>query len=99
MSDFNRYSALKVNGKVGIIPYVEIKKRENDKYIVYNKKTMRFDNLSYKYYNNPNYGWLIMQANPEYGSIENFIPNGVLLRIPLPLDEILNDYTNVLISQ
>ena len=33
-----------------------------------------------------------MQANPEYGSIEGFIPDGVKLRIPYPLEETLNQY-------
>jgi hypothetical protein len=33
-----------------------------------------------------------MQANPEYGSIENFISDGVVLRIPYPLEETINTY-------
>jgi hypothetical protein len=33
-----------------------------------------------------------MQANPEYGSIENLIPDGVVLRVPFPLDETLSLY-------
>ena len=55
---------------------------------------MRLDKLSYEYYNSPDFGWLIMLANPEYGSIENFIPDGVVLRIPYPLDDTLNIYLN-----
>jgi hypothetical protein len=39
-----------------------------------------------------------MQANPEYGSIENLIPNEVVLRIPFPLEETINDYINDCIS-
>jgi hypothetical protein len=39
-----------------------------------------------------------MQANPEYGSIENFIPNGVLLRIPYPLEQTLNTYLDDIIK-
>ena len=33
-----------------------------------------------------------MQANPEHGSIENFIPDGVTLRVPYPLEETINTY-------
>ena len=55
---------------------------------------MRLDSISYKYYNNPDYAWLILQANPELGSIENFIPNGSVLRIPFPLDVTLDMYLN-----
>ena len=35
---------------------------------------------------------LIMQANPEYGSLEYQIPNGARLRIPYPLDATLMQY-------
>ena len=94
MSSFDRYSPFKHNGIIELVPFVEIRKKETDKYIKYDKKTMRFDKLSYKYYNNPDYGWLIMQANPEFGSIENFIQDGVLLRIPFPLDDTLTIYLN-----
>jgi hypothetical protein len=92
METFNRYSQFIANGKVDIVPYINIIKKNTDKYVLYNKKTMRLDKLSYDYYKNPDYGWLIMQANPEYGSIENFIPDGVVLRIPFPLEETINLY-------
>mgnify|MGYP003306010287 CR=1 FL=1 len=55
---------------------------------------MRLDKISYDFYQTPDYAWLIMQANPEYGSIENFIPDGVILRIPFPLEETINLYLN-----
>ena len=94
MSIFDRYSMFKSNGKIEIVPFVSIVNKKTDKKIVFNKKTMRFDKLSYKYYGSPDYAWLIMLANPEYGSIENFIQDGVVLRIPYPLDETLNRYLN-----
>jgi hypothetical protein len=53
---------------------------------------MRLDKISYDNYDSPDYAWLIMLSNPEYGSIENFIPDGVVLRIPYPLNETLNTY-------
>ena len=52
------------------------------------------DNISYKYYKDANYDWLIMMANPEYGSMEFEIPDGSLLRIPYPLGVSLDDYNN-----
>lgn len=94
MSTFDRYKPLKVNGKLGIMPFVEIKKKNTDIYIIYNKKQTQFDKLSYQYYGSPDFGWLIMQSNPEYGSIENFIPDGVSIRIPYPLEDTLNAYIN-----
>ena len=50
------------------------------------------DILSNEHYGNPNYGWLIMQANPEYGSMEFEIPDKSVLRIPFPLDAALAAY-------
>lgn len=94
MSDFDRYSPFKVNGKVQIVPYVSIRKKTTDKYIKFNKSTSKLDLISYEYYNNPDYAWLIMLSNPEYGSIENFIPDNVTLRIPYPLEETINIYLN-----
>lgn len=92
MKSFDRYSPFKANGKVSMVPFVEIRKKKTDKYIRYIKNSTRLDKLSYEYYNNPDFGWLIMQSNPEHGSVENFIPDGVLLRIPYPLDETINIY-------
>ena len=98
MEIFDRYATFKGDGKVGIVPYIKIANKSTDKYIRFDKGSMRLDIISHKYYNSPDYAWLIMQANPEYGSIENFIPDGVVLRIPYPLDETLNRYLNDLIS-
>ena len=94
MTNFDRYSSFNANGKLKIVPFIKITKKGSDRYIIYNKKTMRLDKISNDYYNNPDFGWLIMQANPEYGSIENFLPDGILLRIPFPLEETLNTYLN-----
>lgn len=98
MDVFDRYATFKSNGNVSIVPYVSIAKKKTDKQLLFNKKTMRLDKVSYDYYGSPDFAWLIMQANPEYGSIENFIPDGVVLRIPHPLDETINRYLNDLIT-
>ena len=98
MAVFDRYSPFKSNGNVSIVPYINIPIKKTDKRVKYDKKTMRFDRLSYDYYGDPDYAWLIMQANPEYGSIENFIPDGVILRIPYPLNETINTYLNDIIT-
>jgi hypothetical protein len=98
MDNFDRYSPFKANGKVGMVPFIRIRKKGTDKYVKFNKRTMRLDKLSSDYYDNPDYGWLIMQANPEYGSIESFIPDGILLRIPYPLHETINIYLNDIIT-
>lgn len=98
MGTFNRYARFKANGKVGIVPFAKIVNKSTDRQIVFNKKTTRLDKVSYDNYGSPDFAWLIMQANPEYGSIENFIPDGVVLRIPYPLEETLNLYLNEITS-
>lgn len=94
METYNRYSLFKADGKVNIVPFGKITPKETDAFEVYEKGKTRLDLLSFKYYHDANYGWLIMQANPEYGSMEYEIPDGVTLRIPWPLNESISDYEN-----
>lgn len=90
---YDRYKKFKSNGIVqSAIPFIEIPKSESDLYIVFNKKTMRMDTLSYKYYGDANLGWLILQANPEVGGYEFSIEDGVGLRIPYPKDSAIGRY-------
>ena len=89
---YDRYSEFRSDGLVGKVPFVKISESRTDVYIVFDKNTMRFDNLSYKYYSDPDYAWLILQANPQYGGFEFSIPNGSTLRIPYPLDDALLRY-------
>ena len=93
MKTFDRYSLSREEGKVKIVPTVIIPKKSTDYFETYKAGFTRLDVLSYKYYKNPNYDWLIMAANPEYGSMEYAIPDNVELRIPYPLDTTLKDYT------
>lgn len=93
---YDRYQRFRTNGDCKIVPLIEIPKYDTDLYITYDKSTMRMDNLSYKYYGDSNYGWLIMLANPNLGSLEYLIPDGSLVRIPYPLDVAISRYeTNV----
>ena len=91
-SYYDRYNKFRENNIIKVVPFISMPIETNDIYITYNKNTMRMDTLSYKYYNDPNYGWLIMQSNPEYGSMEYSIPDGVTLRIPYPLSSAINRY-------
>ena len=59
---------------------------------IYEKGKTRLDLLSYQYYGDADFAWLIMQANPQYGSIEFLIPDKVQIRIPYPLGTTLVKY-------
>jgi hypothetical protein len=60
--------------------------------VFYEAGKTRLDLLSYQYYNDPNYAWLILQANPEYGSLEFLIDDNSKIRIPYPLETAIQGY-------
>lgn len=92
MATYDRYSLFRNDGEIKIVPFGKIPPKSSDYFETYKKNETRLDLISYKYYQDANYGWLIMQANPEYGSMENEIPDGSVLRIPYPLDLSLEGY-------
>lgn len=88
----DRYKRFRGNGNCSIVPFIELVRYDTDLIITYDKATMRLDNLSYKYYSDPNFAWLIMLANPHLGSLEYLFEDGVKMRIPYPLDTALSRY-------
>lgn len=94
MDYYDRYESFRSDGNIDIVPFIEIDNTSTDIVITFRKSTMRMDTLSYKYYGDSNYGWLILQANPQYGSLEFSIPDGVPLRIPYPLSTAKTRYEN-----
>lgn len=91
-NSFDRYEQFRKNGKIEMVPFGEVPESSSDFFEIYKKGQTRLDQVSYKYYKDANYAWLIMQANPAYGSIEYRIPDGVTLRIPYPLSSALQGY-------
>ena len=91
---YDRYSKFRLNGLIKIVPNLEIVKKSSDFYETYELGKSRLDLISNKYYGDPNYDWLIMMANPEYGSMEYELPDGCLIRIPYPLDKTIELYNN-----
>lgn len=89
---YDRYSKFRGNGQIARVPFIPIKKRSSDLYTNYKLGQTRLDLLSYQYYGDPNFDWLILQANPEYGYLEFKIPDGARLRIPYPLDAAISQY-------
>lgn len=90
--EFDRYSKLRNEEKIEMVPFVEIPVSDSDYYVQYKRGVTRLDIISGDYYGSPNYGWLILQANPEVGSMEFRIPDNTMLRIPFPLDSALSAY-------
>jgi len=88
---FDRYKSFRKNGEVKTLPFIRLKTKSSDKRVVTDNKT-RFDKLSQLYYGNPYHGWLILQANPEFGGLEFDIPENTIIIVPFPLDASLEDY-------
>jgi hypothetical protein len=91
---YDRYNKFRINGDTILQPFIKIPVKDSDYYETYEKGKTRLDILSYQYYKDPDYAWLIMQANPEYGSIEFLIPDKAQIRIPYPLNLTLTKYEN-----
>ena len=89
---WNRYSEFLINGEQTVVPYVELPQKPTDKAFIYKVGRSRLDKVSQDYYDSPYFGWLVLQANPQYGGLENTIPDGSILIIPFPLLPSLQDY-------
>ncbi len=89
---YDRYQSFRVDGQILKVPFTKIKHESSDLYITFDKSRMRLDTLSYKYYGDANYAWLLMMANPQFGSMEFEIPDKVLFRIPYPLQSAILRY-------
>lgn len=89
---YDRYRNFRIDGTIKVVPSIKIPVKSTDYYEIYNLGSSRLDLISYDYYGDTNYDWLIMMANPEYGSMEYEIPDGSNLRIPFPLATTLERY-------
>jgi hypothetical protein len=92
MATYDRYTKFRTNGSIRFVPFIAIPEKNTDYYEIYNLGYTRLDLLSYQYYGNPDYGWLILQANPQFGSMEFEIPDKTNLRIPYPLSTTIEQY-------
>tara|TARA_B100000900_G_scaffold413991_1_gene439372 strand:+ start:466 stop:777 length:312 start_codon:yes stop_codon:yes gene_type:complete len=96
----DRYKLLrKKNGKgLSVMPAIKIKDRNTDVFRLYNSDKTRLDRISAEVYEDDGYGWLILMANPEY-FMEFDIPKETVLRIPLPLREVLTEVESKLLRK
>jgi hypothetical protein len=78
------------------VPYLTIPSKPTDQKYIYRKNQSRLDKISFDTYGTPYFGWLILSANPNYGGLEDNIPDGAVLIIPFPLYASLLGYKNAL---
>ena len=79
------------------VPAITISKRDTDKFIIYNSDKMRFDTIAADIYGDDQYNYLIALANPEY-PLEFDITNNTVIRIPFPLNEIVTEYEQKVVT-
>ena len=96
MSYYNRYKDFVVNGVNKPVPLIKIPEKTSDRFVVYKVGSSRLDKISQQMYENPYFGWLILQANPSYGGVEWNILDGTIIRVPFPLNVSLLDYKSEL---
>lgn len=89
---YNRYTDFLINGQQTVVPFVQLPLKSSDRSYIYKVGRSRLDVVSQEFYNTPYFGWLILQANPEFGGLENNIYDGAILTIPFPLIPSLQDY-------
>lgn len=93
---YNRYSDFLINGEQTVVPFVYLPKKVTDKSYIYKVGKSRLDKVSQEFYDTPFFNWLILQANPQFGGLENNIYDGAILTIPFPLLPSLQDYKGAL---
>ena len=93
---YNRYKEFLINGQQTVVPFVSLPSKGTDQRYIYRVAVSRLDKIYQQYYNTPFFGWLILQANPEYGGLEWNIPDNSIITIPFPLVSSLQDYQNAL---
>lgn len=91
---YDRYKAFRTDGKVYVPPFVKIIPKSTDFFEEYHRGITRLDLVSYDFYGDPGYDWLILMANPDLGNMEFEIPDGAIMRIPYPLNVTLENYNN-----
>jgi hypothetical protein len=94
--NYNRYKDFVINGEQTVVPYITLPSKSTDKRYIYKIGMSRLDKVSQQYYGSPLFGWLILQANPQFMGVEWNIPDGSILTIPFPLVASLQDYKNQL---
>ena len=94
----DRYKFVKKNdGAMQNVPRILISSRSTDKFVVYDSSKTRLDRIASDMYLDDSYNWLILLCNPEF-SIEFDIPSGTVIRIGLPLKDVLQEYKTQIIT-
>ncbi len=87
---YNFYSLLKDNDSLKNMPPIKIDKRSSDKTVTYNSQKNRLDTIAGNVYSDETLWKLILWANEQY-FIEFDIPDNSVIRVPYPLQDVINE--------
>lgn len=90
---YDFYGLLRDDNTLRNMPPIKIKKRNTDKYVMYNKDLTRLDVIAGEIYEDETLGIVILWANPEY-FYEFDIPNNTVIRIPFPKQDVLKEISS-----
>lgn len=77
----------------GVTRYPEIPYSENDIYVITTDGD-RLDNLAYEYYGDSTLYWILLSANPDKSYNLLYPVLGTQLRIPFPVDTIIQEFNS-----
>lgn len=66
--------------------------KDSDTFVIMVEKT-RLDHIAFKFYNNPNYWWIIASANEIKGTM--YAEEGIQLRVPTNINQILQEFERI----
>ena len=95
---YNFYSLLKDNDSLKNMPPLRIQKRSTDKSVTYNKQLNRLDTIAGNIYRDETLWRLILWANEQY-FMEFDIPDNTVIRVPWPLQDVLNEVQTSIVSK
>ena len=92
----SRYDSIKTTISDGVtrllnVSYPNIPYSSDDYYVITTGGD-RFDLLANEYYNNSEYWWVIAVANPHVSRKKFVLDQGLQLRIPADISQILQDF-------
>lgn len=91
---YNFYSPFTENELITIIPFVTLPTKETDKTHIWKKGVDRLDKISQRFYGHPYGAHLILNVNATLGTNEDDFEDGVILLIPYPYRDSLQDWIN-----
>lgn len=89
---YDRYRKFRKDTSVGRVCGVDVPELNTDIFYDFDPTKDRMDLVSYNFYGDANYDWLILQANRELPAYEFLIPSGTRIRVPYPLEVALRMY-------